>query len=44
MEQGVSVLNAQNDSLYKKHMALERLLLSVEKVKGEETKNLRVIG
>ena len=38
MEKGVSVLNAQNESLFKKHKELERLLLSVEKVKTPSVK------
>ena len=33
MKKAVSVLNAQNESLFKKHKGLERLLLPVEKVK-----------
>ena len=33
MKKGVSALNVQNESLFKKHKELERLLLSVEKVK-----------
>ena len=44
MEKGASVLNAQNESLFKKHKELERLLLSVEKVKTpcDKQKKLKI--
>ena len=42
MEKCVSVLNAQNESLFKKHKELERLLLSVEKVKTPSIKEKKL--
>ena len=42
MEKGVSVLNAQHESLFKKHKELERLLLSVEKVKTPSIKEKKL--
>ena len=38
MKKGVSVLNAQNESLFKKHKELERSLLSVKKVETASVK------
>ena len=42
MEKGVSVLKAQNESLFKKHKELDRLLLSVEKVKTPSIKEKKL--
>ena len=42
MEQGVSVLKAQNESLFKKHMALARVLLSVQEVKTPNVKEKKL--
>ena len=42
MEKGVSVLNAQNVSLFMNHKGLERLLLSVEKVKTPSVKEKKL--
>ena len=42
MEKGASVLNVQNESLFKKNKELERLLLSVEKVKTPCDKEMKL--